>query len=159
ASGTQIKNAASIVFDYNPAIVTNEVINTIDSTCPTSHIQAMDQDQPRDFTVSWTGNDAGSGVASWDVLVSVDGGAFILWLDRTANTFAEYHGEIGHNYSFYSIAYDNVGNIETASQSNKVSVTVSITDGFPADEVVILIAVLLVVAVGAWFLLARRRKK
>ena len=37
-SGTEIKNKATIVFDVNPPIETNEVINTIDDTAPASHV-------------------------------------------------------------------------------------------------------------------------
>jgi hypothetical protein len=44
--------------------------------------------------------------------VSDDGGAFVLWLDDTILTTANYVGVAGHTYSFFSVATDNVGFIE-----------------------------------------------
>ncbi len=68
------------------------------------------------FNVAWSGQDdaGGSGIASYDVFVSVDGGEFSLWLDDTTDTSAAYIGEMGSRYAFYSVATDNVGHEETA---------------------------------------------
>jgi hypothetical protein len=64
------------------------------------------------FRVEWAGTDAHSGVGVYDVFVSVDGGPFTLWLDDTLKTSAVYVGEPGKTYAFYTVAIDNVGNVE-----------------------------------------------
>ena len=41
-TGTEIHNRTSIVFDENPAIATQDWVNTIDSTRPTSRVQQLE---------------------------------------------------------------------------------------------------------------------
>jgi hypothetical protein len=68
------------------------------------------------FQVTWQGQDGPtpgtSGIASFDIYVSIDGGAYSLWL-HTSDTSAIYHGQEGHHYAFYSLATDNAGNHES----------------------------------------------
>ena len=64
--------------------------------------------------MSWSGTDDGSGIATYDIYVSVDGSDYELWLDNTADTTATYTGESGRTYRFYSTAKDNVGYTENA---------------------------------------------
>jgi hypothetical protein len=62
------------------------------------------------FDVSWSGDDgAGSGVAWYDVFVSVDGGEFMPWLLSTPDTSAPFEGVGGSAYAFYSVAVDRLG--------------------------------------------------
>jgi len=63
------------------------------------------------FAVRWTGRDDLSGVASYDVEVAVDSGAWAGWLARTAATSAVYPGRTGHAYSFRVRARDGAGNV------------------------------------------------
>ncbi len=49
---------------------------------------------------------------SYDVFVSENGGEYVRWLSETTATSAEYAGSIGKTYAFYSLARDNVGNLE-----------------------------------------------
>jgi hypothetical protein len=67
---------------------------------------------PPTFTVAWSGQDAGSGVAGFDIYVSTGGGAWLPWLLDTTNTSAIYSGASAETYAFYSVAYDEVGNVE-----------------------------------------------
>jgi hypothetical protein len=68
------------------------------------------------FNVSWSGQDnSGSGIASYSVYVSDDGGAsFEQWPSETntTDTSATYSGQGGYIYEFYSVATDNVGNVQ-----------------------------------------------
>ncbi|MFC1792964.1 clostripain-related cysteine peptidase, partial [Planctomycetota bacterium] len=66
------------------------------------------------IVVSWSGWDGigGSGIAWYDVYVSVDGGEYTLWQFRTTKTSAVFPGQSGHTYAFYSIATDKAGNVE-----------------------------------------------
>ena len=63
------------------------------------------------FTVSWSGTDypGGSGIATYDVYVSDNGGAFTLFVTATTTTSTTYHGTAGHTYGFYSVATDKLG--------------------------------------------------
>ena len=67
-----------------------------------------------DIPVSWSGQDdtGGSGIATYNIYVSTDGGPFTLWLANTTGTTGLYPGAFGHRYGFYSQAVDNVGNVE-----------------------------------------------
>ena len=111
-----IGNQASIVFDVNAAIATNTVTNTIDSTVPTSAVSALPATATSNsFTVSWAGSDAnGSGIAGYNIFFSADGGAYAVWLSNTTQTSATFTGVAGHSYSFYSLAVNNVGTVQTA---------------------------------------------
>lgn len=114
-TGTEIRNDASIVFDFNPPIVTSETLNTIDATRPSSAVGGLPpQSDTSAITVSWAGDDAapGSGLAHYDVLVSADGGLYGVWLDNTTETSAVFQGLSGHTYAFYSVAVDLAGNRE-----------------------------------------------
>lgn len=113
-TGTSIDAQAAIVFDDNDPVITNLFTNTIDAGSPTSSVMALPERSLASFEVSWAGSDdnAGSGIASYDVYVSVDGGAYSIWLENETAASAVYAGEFGHNYAFYSVATDNVGNRE-----------------------------------------------
>ena len=113
-SGDRIDNVATIVFDWNKPIDTPLVFSTIDIGAPTSSVDALEAESPRDILVSWTGmdEDKGSGIAGYDVSVAVDGGGFDPWLIGTPATAALYPGEPGSTYSFYCVATDAVGHRE-----------------------------------------------
>jgi RHS repeat-associated protein len=119
ASGTAIDATASVVFDFNVPISTKTWTNIIDAIPPTSSVAPLAATQPApNFPVSWSGQDdpEGSGIASYSIYVSIDGGAFALWT-TTGATSAEYGGSPGHAYAFYSIATDNVGNVQRSPTS------------------------------------------
>ena len=128
ASGTAIANTATIVFDVNTPMTTNETINTIDEIAPTSSVAALPSTTSQtSFTVSWTGSDnaGGSGIALFDVYVSIDGGPFALWRAATTETSAVASGEVGHSYGFYSIATDNVGNRQSTPAGAQATTTLT----------------------------------
>src|SRR4051812_33105761 len=98
-TGTEIRNVALITFDGEPPIATNQVKPhdpaagtdtakearvTIDAGKPTSSVTALPPQSPTNFTVTWSGSDdaGGSGVRSYDIHVSDNGGDSI-WLDDT----------------------------------------------------------------------------
>ncbi len=113
-TGAQINNSASIAFDFNLAIDTPAVVNTIDNGPPSSSVAALPANSPETFPVQWSGQDdpGGCGIASYDVYVSIDDGPMNLWL-TTSQTSALYVGEPCHSYAFYSVATDYVGNVES----------------------------------------------
>ncbi len=131
SSGTEIRNIAEITFDFSTTIATNQVdpldpsqgtdpakeaLVTIDVGIPTSSVTELPAAVvSNDFMVDWSGQDdvGGSGVASYDIFVSENGGAFTPWLLGTTETSGEFTGGVvGTTYGFFSIARDNVGHVE-----------------------------------------------
>lgn len=110
-NGTVITNQASIVFDRNAAILTNTVTNTVSSVYPTSNVDPLPATSASaSFPVSWSGSDpGGSGIAFYDIYSSTDSGPYTRWLGSTTAVSATFSGSLGHTYSFYSLATDNVG--------------------------------------------------
>ena len=115
-SGATITNRADIVFDYNDPIITPLISNTIDSTPPTSAVAPLPAEAGPAILVQWSGQDdaGGSGLASYDVHVVIDGTNTFRWQDRTTATSAWWHGALGSTYAFYTVARDNVGHEESA---------------------------------------------
>ncbi|MGO8935443.1 MAG: SBBP repeat-containing protein [Terracidiphilus sp.] len=123
ATGTQLTNTASVVFDTNAPISTPTWLNTLDATPPVSSVTALPADEPTtsgqtaSFTVSWSGTDTGSGVNNYNIYVSDNGGPFTVWQFAVTTTSASYTGTLGHTYGFYSIVTDNVGNVQASKTS------------------------------------------
>ncbi len=113
ATGATVNQQASVVFDINAALATETVVNTIDSTLPASSVNPLPATEPASFTVSWSGQDpGGSGIASFDVYDSLNGGAYSLWQDDTTATSAVFTGQALDSYAFYSVATSNVGAVQ-----------------------------------------------
>ncbi len=134
-TGTVVENTASIIFDNNEPIITNTVFNTIDADLPESVVQALPPvvDGP-DVVLAYSGQDpaGGSGLAGFNLLVSIDGSSMVPFA-YSAETTAVYPGEPGHVYGFSSQAVDNAGNVEVMGQSPDV-LTVIPDVGLAADS-------------------------
>ncbi len=114
ADNSVIENQAGIYFDLNERIDTPAWINTVDLTAPNSSITGLESVQPDStFVVAWGGSDAGAGIDSYDVYYAVNGGEFSPWILRTSTTEDLFSGADDATYSFFSVAYDAAGNIET----------------------------------------------
>jgi hypothetical protein len=87
----------------------------MDATPPTSSMTALPATSASIFPVAWTGQDVGSGIADFDIYVSTDSGPWTPWLLDTTNTSALFAGTASKTYAFYSVAYDEVGNVQIAS--------------------------------------------
>ncbi len=115
AHRTVIRNSARIVFDVNPPMDTNEVVNTIDAVPPESHVEALpEKTMSTRIAVQWSGSDGdGSGIASFDIYVSTDGGPYEAWLRGVTETSAVYRAKGSHTYGFVAVARDNTGLVES----------------------------------------------
>lgn len=100
STGAQIANQASIVFDVNAAIVTPVTTNTQDITPPTSSLTALPAYSNPSIPVSWSGSDAGSGIASYDIFVSSNGAAWAPWLLDTTNISVIFSGAYSNSMHF-----------------------------------------------------------
>ena len=141
-TGTEIRNVALIQFDYGEIIATNQIdphdpsqgtdpnkecLNTIDAGAPASSVEPLPATTAApDVRVTWSGQDdtGGSGIASFDVYVSDNGGPFTLWLDDTTETQAIYTGVPTHFYAFYAVATDNVGHVESKAAGPEAWTTI-----------------------------------
>ncbi len=126
----EINQQASVVFDINAPLDTPTFTNTIDSGAPASSVAALPGiEGSTSFTVNWSGSDdaGGSGIASYDVYVSDNGGGFTLFQAATTATSATFTGMDGHTYSFYSVATDHVGNVQPTPAAAQTTTTVAAT--------------------------------
>jgi hypothetical protein len=130
ATGALIAAQATIIFDNQPPLDTPKISNTVDSgnglISSVASLAAVHSSVQ--FNVSWSGTDdpKGSGVASYTIYVSDNGGAFTPWLTATNLTAAPYSGQDGHTYAFFSVAADNAGNQEAAPAAVDTFTTVDV---------------------------------
>jgi hypothetical protein len=124
-TGTQITNQATVVFDANAPISTPVWLNTLDVNLPVSSVQALPQAEAQNtFTVGWSGTDVGSGIASYTIYVSENGGPFTIFQNAVVTTSASFTGQAGTTYAFYSIATDGAGNVQAAKTVADTSTTI-----------------------------------
>ena len=118
ASGTVMQSQAEIVFDFNEPIMTPVLSYTFDADRPEGAVTAVAATAcTRYLRVDWSGTDVGSGVACYNVFVSVDGGDWELWqenISATSALFTVAEGE--HRYAFFAQAIDNVGLAEALGE-------------------------------------------
>ncbi|MCI0539043.1 MAG: hypothetical protein L0Z50_27870 [Verrucomicrobiales bacterium] len=114
-TGTRIHADARIIFNQNEPVDTAPFWNTLDAVAPASAVTNLPNVVLANFPVAWSGSDDanGSGLQSFDIYVSDNGGRFQLWLSATALTNVIYSGVVGHTYRFYSRVRDNAGNTES----------------------------------------------
>jgi hypothetical protein len=135
-TGTLITNVADIQFDVNPIIATdqvsptdpslgialsNEAPVTIDDSLPVSSVDSLPAvETSTNFSVCWSGTNAGPAIVSYDIYVSTNNGPWVPWFLGTSNSCGTFNGQLGATYGFYSIAHDGAGNVQvtpTASQA------------------------------------------
>ncbi len=125
-TGTMIQNSGAVVFDSNPSISTNVWSNTIDNTPPVSKVSGLPgKESCNNFNVKWSGTDKGSGLGTFSLFASDNGGPFQPWLSNTTATSGIYDGVRGHTYGFYSIATDLAGNPEVLKSKAEASTKVA----------------------------------
>lgn len=121
SSGTRISNRASIVFDGNAPILTNTFINAIDADYPSSAAYLV-TDEGNQLKVQWSGNDASSGTAWYDVYYTKDGGkSFTLCKSHQECDYVMLDKEPDILYGFCTKVVDHVGWVE--EKEPKVEVT------------------------------------
>ncbi len=118
--------ATPIVGNFDPPLVPATPGAATDDVAPTSSVNALAATQSSlSFNVSWSGSD-GNGIAGYDIYVSDNGGAFARWQSATTSTSAVFTGQNGHNYSFFSVATDNSGNVQLTPAGAQATTNISI---------------------------------
>ncbi len=135
-TGAIINAQGTVIFQAGlpnqSSLATPTIFNTIDNGPPTSSVNPLPTvETSSNFNVSWSGQDntGGSGIASYDVYVSDNGGTFTKWQSATTQTSATYAGVSGHTYGFYSVATDNVGNVQPTPTSAQATTTAGASSG------------------------------
>jgi hypothetical protein len=129
-TNTVLSNQATIAFDNNAPISTNVWSNVVDRTPPSTHVSPLASVEPEQtFTVNWTGPDVGSGVKSFTIYVSDNGGPFTVFQSDTTATSGSFTGQTGHSYGFYSVAQDLVHNFEASKAAAEATTQVGVSFG------------------------------
>ncbi len=114
ASGTVLRNRATITFDINDPIVTKDHVNTLDLYPPrTSMLSIPETTENRELVLRWDADDGtdGSGVQSTTVYVAIDDGPFEAFDAASADSMV-FIGQPDTRYRFYAMSRDAVGNLE-----------------------------------------------
>lgn len=117
SDGDTLLNQAAIVFDENAPILTQECMNIVDNSKPTSQVNPIPVVTTVDSVlVDWSGaSDNGpAGVYAYNVYMNVNGGAWLMWKYNTSATADFFHGVQDSLYGFYSVAIDSALNVEDA---------------------------------------------
>jgi N-acetylmuramoyl-L-alanine amidase/Bacterial Ig-like domain len=107
----------------NPVVASNQVTIVVDRHAPTTsaptgrlHTGASLAGSSNRVTLTWSGSDIGpTGLVSYDVARSYDGGAFQLVLSGFTATTATWSVTSGHTYRFEVRARDGAGNLSAWS--------------------------------------------
>ena len=126
---TQIKNKATIIFDYNEPIETNEFVNTLDLMPPTATMLTASA-TGQDVTVKCSGRDGESGVGHYMFYAMAGDGEPMFIGDEVESQviFTVPAGANPSDYKFYALAVDNVGNIQEDAPA-----AVSVSAGLKGD--------------------------
>jgi len=127
-TGDSIRAIANITFDDNPDISTPRISNLIDAVAPTSTIDSLPSviDSSAIYLHLLGSDDSGgSGLAGWDIYVSINGGAFSLAASNQSDSVYAYSGNYGNTYSFFTRAFDNTSNYEALKTVGDVTVTIA----------------------------------
>src|SRR5262249_6620967 len=103
-----------------------QAITHVDASAPTSNVDALPTYSPASFTVRWSGQDnpGGSGIARYSVYVSDNNGPPTLWPPAATTTSSTYTRQDGHRYGCFSVATDNVGNVQVTPTSAQATTQV-----------------------------------
>ncbi|MCA9399564.1 MAG: PxKF domain-containing protein, partial [Candidatus Omnitrophica bacterium] len=123
-SGTEIPNDAEIQFEVFDPLVTNTVLNVIDTDPPSCVVDRLPAEIPStEFTLSWTGEDAVGEIKNYSIFVSVDNVDFEPFLLEVPGTTYVFEGEIGKSYGFFCVAIDTANNVELQELTAEATTT------------------------------------
>jgi len=119
--------ATPIVGNFDPPLAFTNITVASDHTAPTSSVTALaSTTNSSSFNVSWSGQDTGSGIASFNVYVSDNGGHYTPLVMGTTAASTTFNGVNGHTYSFMSVAIDKAGNMQTVPTVAQTITTVNV---------------------------------
>lgn len=122
-TGDTISIAANIVFDENDTIPTNRWKNVVDAGTPTSRVVSrLDEADSHLYHLSFVASDdeGGSGVRRIHLYLANQFGVYETYAVCSPDSVLDISTEPGKMYALYSIAEDNVGNMEPLKESADV---------------------------------------
>jgi hypothetical protein len=114
-TGDTISFAANIVFDQNDTIPTNRWCVTIDAGMPTSKVKGKQDSKNENLyhlTFQAADDKGGSGLKRVVLYQANNFGIYEEFAVCPLDTVIDFMAEPGKQYSFYTLAEDNVGNVE-----------------------------------------------
>jgi hypothetical protein len=98
-----------------------DAFTTVDASPPVTTMAALTPFQGSlRFQLSWSGKDATSGVAYYNVYMADGENDFELLQEHITKNSLEFDAEDGHDYRFYIAGCDNAGNWEAMPSASKV---------------------------------------
>ncbi len=132
-SGIEIKNSASIIFDINEPIQTNTWINIIDNVSPVATINPIGYTHGENelkILLAGQDNKSGSGIGKYYLFGSINNAPYQLFGESyKENIDFPIDKERDSIFKFYTIASDNVDNLQTGI-SNIEEIKISSTSVF-----------------------------
>ncbi|MEW6608138.1 MAG: hypothetical protein AB1414_11955, partial [bacterium] len=114
SSGTEVRNKASIIFDFADPVETPTSTTVVDLDVPSSKVNTLSPYQTSTtFLVSWIGQDTVGTISYYTIYVSENNGSYTCWLNGTRAVSADFKGVYGNSYAFYSLAEDTVWQVES----------------------------------------------
>lgn len=111
--GTEVKNRAGIVFDYEEPIITPTWVNIVDAVAPTSSITDVTMENDTIARLHVTAQDNLSGVWYYDVYAQYGQGA--MWVkvgEHVTDSLFDFRVYEDIDYGFCVLAVDSAGNVE-----------------------------------------------
>ncbi len=135
-TGDSINVKATIVFDKNEPLATNQWVNTVDAKPPVSSIVSSQITDKETIKLTWKGNDdaKGSGLKSWQLYYTENNSFLSLYADAIEDTCFTFRGNYGSSYQFYSRAKDNTGNEEELKKVFEQSATFGLISVAPCQK-------------------------
>lgn len=139
-TGDVIELSAGIVFDENDTIVTNSWRNTVDAGLPVSRLSAKKSETGDDcyvLTFEAVDDDNGSGVSHVLLYSANSNGVYEEIARCSPDSILDFVITPGRMYQLYSLAVDNVGNVEESKTTPDVvlNFNMSPTDILLSDTV------------------------
>lgn len=137
-TGDSLKASAVIVFDINAPLPTNTWVNIADAEPPVSSVNALPASiDSTDIILTVSGNDdpGGSGIGSYELYASENGGAFIKFGESRWGEGISFTGNPCLPYAFFSIAKDNTGNTEAMKSAVEAQTILSPAPSFSVQPV------------------------
>ena len=113
--GTAVKNKATIIFDKNFPIETNEFVNTIDCEAPVTALRHVGYAADLQTVEVFCNSNDDSGVVSYQLFVSKDGGEYTYEGQFPGTALYPVAPGDESTYRFYVLATDGVGNTESVA--------------------------------------------
>ena len=136
----EIRNGATIVFDYNKPIKTPIWSNKKDVVPPTSKMLSHEMLSGNNTLLKWEGqdNEGGSGVYCYNLFVKTQGTDYTQLLKDFSDNSFEFEFESGVEYSFYVTATDSAMNREIKTNvPDMVTVLTGINDIKTVDNIIV----------------------